>query len=96
MSRTTPSVINAAMPFFAMRADKITEDAGIRHTHRVNNGDAALRHRLDRRACRFGRGPGFWRCEVFTRRHEAQREGAADQARLAGPQGPNPMLHLQC
>ena len=40
---------------------------------------AARGHRLDRRPGRGRRGPGGRRRQVLARRHEAQREGAADQ-----------------
>ncbi len=47
---------------------------------------AAGRHRLDGGAGGDRRGPDLRRGEVLARRHEAQREGAPDQAALARPQ----------
>ena len=41
--------------------EDVAEDAGVAHAQRIDHDDDTLRHRLDRRARRFRRRPGFGR-----------------------------------
>jgi hypothetical protein len=53
-SRITPSVTARHTRLAACGAENVAEYAGIRDPHRIDDRDAALRHRLDRRPVEVG------------------------------------------
>ena len=86
-SRTTPSVMSAATPFFAMRAHRMSPKMPASVTPMASttamqpSGIASMAARVD-----FGEDQDFRRREILARRHEAKRECGPDEPRLSRPQ----------